>query len=1591
MKRILAIILVALMALSVVTSCKKSDGGNSKVSLSKIEQSSSTSSENAPNSQASSSSSSSEVLSSNTSNGNVSTSQGGASSNSTVQSAITSASSSSSSVNSASASTSGVSTSSANTSSGASTSQGGQGSASVSTSTSSSNTSSNVTSSSSHNSAYIEESATQEEMEGSQVTASGFNYEDYRVTTSDYNRNLFYYNELLFEVADPTVIYIDDVTSSEYGYFYAYGTSDQIGCHGIQGWRSRDLTNWEDMGAVYMPDFSGNWAYTNHWAPDIIYDPVGMEINGTTYKYFMYYNAERYDASQNFLGGERDTYQYISVVYAESPKGPFIHPDGNINGKTYSVTSPVFDFTSANSAVSSSLAVEASIDANPFIDTDGTKYLYFSGWGETTKYNNYKMQNIFGVKMIDWFTPDYSTMSRLCRPHFMKVDDPDSAFVEHEGKNDKSWINEGSYMYKSGDTYMLTFSVYTHDSQKYQVRLATSNKPLEGFTKVDPYNGGTVIKTVSEWDKVVSSTGHHSFIQVGDELFIAYHTFKDRMSIAQGRALAVDKVEIIEVGGQKIMHTNGPSYSYQPLPSLVSGYENIASEATVSGDIASNKEGLTDGLIKYHTESEISDSVQEVNMYPNGTVTLEFNTYKNIRAIMAYVSSEYLGSINRVSSVKLTYKSPNGDKVIEITNSQFDYSKFYIEDFETAFPGGAAIIEFNELPIKKIELTFDSWGADFKLNEIVVLGSTAENQTYDYATDDYVAKKYQYTNALVPVAIKRNQASTIGSVRLSEEVQIHTTFGVDLTHDDGTADAYFKTFGPMDQFAFLRGVATDTIYYEAELSVYETLPYMGDEWPKLGLAIKTNKACTFLYIDAGDWANDDTDPNYVPILYENKHVGYVESQQGGGTWDWAATEEIKAAPSIEYKDGNFVKLAIARVENHFYFYCNGIKFFESEELRGLGAGVDAAYGFLCFNTGMIVKNYSYITDLNQINAKIAELQEATDAQSPDNKNFGTIDDTKVTAETWDLTNDYLETSSNYATRSVELTSTDNAGNNLYFKNVSGTTFYAEGLFQVTTGTLCNEPWGKFGFQIVDDNGKGTLFYVDCATDIEDRVSSVTEIISNVVGYGKRTTSGDVWGLGTVEKFDPAKPIKLAVFRQDKLVKLLVNDLVVFEVNADIEGAIYPSIFSYNIALEITEYRATTNPNDPMIDLLKEKVNTEAITDISYGSVTGTDCTEYGTWTKGNGVLTNTESSTPTAATYNTTVSGNKLYFQSDLSLTSVRGGDQWAKVGLYLRTETTELMFYVDAINGGVIDGNAVEFGTNKVVGIALKPQGLDWQFKQASNITLTTEFDYSGFTMGIYYDAGNIYLVLNGRVVLVQSGISGFGAEDIVYVGFISWSVNFTASNYYAVSNTAGLKIVTDELGITSGNFIKVDGVINDWTGTKTTAYSAYENDTVSGTKKGFKVMAFMGDKGVHVAYHAIADRMNASEANWWLNTNAEMYFYSPLGEKTVVYVTAKHQSENAGVYKFVATERTDGLYDIYCELFVAYETIGYTGQEDYVAGFFAFRPGNYNGTPDTGMGINGDNVANEWWTGNVACDTQSYEAALTTYKITANGLEIA
>ena len=198
---------------------------------------------------------------------------------------------------------------------------------------------------------------------GDNGQAVTFDYDSEMLSQKDnvstgYNSNLFYVNTLEFEIADPTVIYITE--GEEAGYFYAYGTSDEIGCHGFQAWRSKDLSHWECTGIALKPDFSTTWAVQNYWAPEIIYDEEDK-------LYYLFYNAFNIKDSNRL---------YLSVAYSDHPVGPFVSPDGrkDANGNMLYASKPVFDLTINNPVIKEmnetdpDLIKENALDISPFID-----------------------------------------------------------------------------------------------------------------------------------------------------------------------------------------------------------------------------------------------------------------------------------------------------------------------------------------------------------------------------------------------------------------------------------------------------------------------------------------------------------------------------------------------------------------------------------------------------------------------------------------------------------------------------------------------------------------------------------------------------------------------------------------------------------------------------------------------------------------------------------------------------------------------------------------------------------------------------------------------------------------------------------------------------------------------------------------------------------------------------------------------------------------------------------------------------------------------------------------------------------------------
>lgn len=518
-----------------------------------------------------------------------------------------------------------------------------------------------------------------------------------------YNRNLFYRNDLDTIAADPAVIAVTE--GEEAGSYYMYATSDDIGVSGFQCWKSRDLATWEARGVAFLPNRDA-WALRDYWAPEVIYDGG---------KYYMFYSAD------NRFNGVKS----MGLAVSDKPEGPFTqYTDDKV-----SLGTPLFDFTkmpddhplTEKDADGNKIPMKV-IDASPFIDpVTGKKYMYFchdlGGGGSSI---NYAQSSIYGMEMKEWWEPDYTTVTRLTKVGYLTPDaGTDERLTLSEGN-----VNEAPFMTREGELYYLTFSANSYTDKSYSVRTAVGTSPLGGFTKLTRDQGGFLL--YSERDNA-SGTGHHSFVKAGDETFIVYHAHTVRdLGGDVPRAIATDRVKMMtNSDGLAVPHANGPSWSLQPLPATVSGYRNLAPEASVSANHGTNAAALTDEFVKYHAET-----VSEFEAPAGKTViTLAFEDYVTARALMVYNSLDYDKAFDRIESVDFHFKEVQGGAdvtgIARTDTLYFDWNSFADPGLNMR-PGGSFVVEFAELLTDRITVTIDG-NAPAAISEIVVLGKTGGN------------------------------------------------------------------------------------------------------------------------------------------------------------------------------------------------------------------------------------------------------------------------------------------------------------------------------------------------------------------------------------------------------------------------------------------------------------------------------------------------------------------------------------------------------------------------------------------------------------------------------------------------------------------------------------------------------------------------------------------------------------------------------------------------------------------------------------------------------------------------------------------------
>lgn len=568
---------------------------------------------------------------------------------------------------------------------------------------------------------------------------------------------LFYKNDFnTFGVAaDPFMLY-------DGGMFYLYYT----GSRELTAFRSNNFVDWEFIGTVFKPE-DNSWAQTCLWAPEVIKLKDG--------KYYMYVTAAGLtdDACPEGMtvDGKNDTVKCIRfmdgvstvVLVADSPEGPFKQWTGSRSqiirykhgkqvgtGDTVTLnTFPVFDFancpigwaTNKETYAKNGTNVFSVLDASLFVDDDGSLYMYFVRSHDSNK----SVHSVWGVRMIDPVTPDYSTLVKLTMPHQLYPDGPESDDGYMDGK-----LNEGPYVVKRNGKYYMTYSA----GDAYNTGLAVSDEPLGRFTKVSAKYGNPILRVSPEFGFYpcpegwgTFGAGHGMVLTVGkEEFFISLTTRpKNDGSGETYRTAMFDKLlwKRNEELGFDLPFINGPTYNtLQPVPSVCSGYSNIAPFAKITTNNSNCCVNcLVDGVIPVHKRDDSHTLFTDKECI----ITLDFEKTYSVSAVAVYnarlakyafsaLDEIVLGNDNEqkiITNVQFPKTYCIGDVNVERRDDEVDFQKaeFWVEKPLTdggLLPGGAAIAEFEDMMVNKITIKISKKlvknDCGMGISEIVILG-----------------------------------------------------------------------------------------------------------------------------------------------------------------------------------------------------------------------------------------------------------------------------------------------------------------------------------------------------------------------------------------------------------------------------------------------------------------------------------------------------------------------------------------------------------------------------------------------------------------------------------------------------------------------------------------------------------------------------------------------------------------------------------------------------------------------------------------------------------------------------------------------------
>ena len=279
--------------------------------------------------------------------------------------------------------------------------------------------------------------------------------------------------------------------------WHAYGTNGPTA--NVPLLTSPDLVTWTPAGDV-LPEV-GKWAEPgNTWAPEVIAAPGG--------RYLLYYTARSTATNR----------QCIGVAVAGKPEGPFVDDSDQ----------PLICQADEG----------GSIDASPFTDESGERWLYWKNDGNAIGQPTY----LYGARLSDDGLSISGGSKRLL-------------------VNDADWeahVIEAPQMVRHDGRLYLFYSANAFDKQEYALGYATCEGPLGPCAKAAE---NPILKS----SPAAAGPGHGFLVTTpAGESWLLYHAWPPSAigSVAPGRQLWLDRVDWVD--GRPVV--KGPTVEAQAVP-----------------------------------------------------------------------------------------------------------------------------------------------------------------------------------------------------------------------------------------------------------------------------------------------------------------------------------------------------------------------------------------------------------------------------------------------------------------------------------------------------------------------------------------------------------------------------------------------------------------------------------------------------------------------------------------------------------------------------------------------------------------------------------------------------------------------------------------------------------------------------------------------------------------------------------------------------------------------------------------------------------------------------------------------------------------